>query len=74
MENELRLNLDQHLMDRLEALFLLHRERFPSRPVQREELFLNILEKGIQNWLQELLISPDGRPAGRRNARERIAA
>jgi hypothetical protein len=42
--------------------------------MRREELFHRILEKGIQNWLQELLITPDERPAGRRNARERFAA
>lgn len=74
MGNELRLCLDQHQMDRLEAIFLLHQELFPASPLKREELFQRILEKGLRNCLQELLTNPDERPPGRRNARERLAA
>jgi len=56
MGHELRLHLDQHLLDRLEAVRLLSREATPTQALREEELFQMVLERGINVLLQDLLV------------------
>ena len=58
MGYELRLHLDQRLLDRLEALRLLTQET--PAPLSREELFHRIFEEGLSALLQDLLLAPGG--------------
>lgn len=71
MGTELRIQLDQHLMDRIDALHLLYQETFPHRPMHREELLRRAVEEGLQGLLADLLLAPErctagGRKFGRR--------
>lgn len=77
MGNELRLHLDQHLLDRMEALHLLYQEAFPGIPLHRESLFRQALEEGLQTLLAELLTASAGRATaglGRKHSKRWAAA
>jgi hypothetical protein len=56
MGTELRLHLDQHLLDRVEALQLLYQETATAQPVGREDLFRRVFEEGLSALLQDALV------------------
>jgi len=58
MKYELRLNVDQHLLDRMEALWLLYQESSPAPPPDREDLLQAVLEEGLRRLLQDQLVTP----------------
>jgi len=76
MGDELRLHLDQHLLDRLEAVRLLSREAIPTQALREEELFRMVLERGINVLLQDLLVGHQRRAltAATRSRRSLVAA